>query len=76
MGEEDGDEERFSSVVDTGRWRNIKVCNRLGKKVRRREMGKEGGEERIGEMDDKESNRGDGKRTVMRRKGSKKLDVS
>ena len=27
-------------------------------------------------MDDNESNRGDGKRTVMRRKGSKKIDVN
>ena len=33
-------------------------------------------EERRGEMDDKESNRGDGKRAVMKRKESKKLDVN
>ena len=39
-------------------------------------MGKEEGEERRGEMDDNESNRGDGKRTVMKRKESKKLDVN
>ena len=53
----------------------------IGEGKKRREMGKEGGEERRGEerrgeMDDNESNRGDGKRTVMRRKGSKKLDVN
>ena len=34
MGEEDGDEERFASVVDTGRWRNMKVSDR----VKRRKM--------------------------------------
>ena len=73
MGEEDGDEERFSSVVDTGRWRNIKVCNRLGKNSKKKRDG-EGGKR--GGMDDNESNRGDGKRTVMKRKGSKKLDVT
>ena len=46
MGEEDGDEERFSSVVDTGRWRNIKVCNRLGEKKERDGEGGRRGEER------------------------------
>ena len=71
MGEEDEDEERFSSVVDTGKWRNIKVCNRLGKKKER-----DGEGEKRGEIDDKESNRGDGKRTVMKRKERKKLGVN
>ena len=39
MGEEDGDEERFASVVDTGRWRNVKVSNRgERRKMRYEEM--------------------------------------
>ena len=48
MGEEDGDEERFSSVVDTGKWRNIKVCNRLGKNSKKKRDGEGGrrGEEK------------------------------
>ena len=48
----------------------------IGEGKKRREMGKEGGEERRGEMDDNESNRGDGNRTVMKRKEIKKLDVN
>ena len=41
---------------------------------KKKERDGEGGKR--GEMDDKESNRGDGKRTVMKRKESKKLDVN
>ena len=72
MGEEDGDEERFASVVDTGRWRNVKVSNRgEWRKMRYEEMSFD--ERRLDERRLEErrgaERRGDDKRVEEKRRG-------
>ena len=70
MGEEDGDEERFASVVDTGRWRNVKVSNRgKRRKMRYEEMSfdERRGEER--RRDDEKGRREEKRRGWVTKRG-------